>query len=92
MIGHENDYNHTLKRPRPRAFAQARLLCAEQRDGEMRRPGADPGEIGHVETFVKRETEQAIAARLAALELLDPSQKRPTPKPNLLNSVDYINL
>lgn len=91
-MGHENDYNSGLKSRRLPAAARARLLCAEQRDGEIPRPDADPGEIGHIETLVKRETEQAIAARLAALELLDPSQKRPTPRANILNRVDYIDL
>jgi hypothetical protein len=90
-MGHENDYNYALKTPRVGATGRARLLCAEQRDGDLRRPNASPGDIGHIETLVKRETEQAVAARLAALELLDPSQKRPTPKPNILNRVDFID-
>jgi len=48
--------------------------------------------LGEAETYAKRETEREIAARLAALEALDPSQKRPTPKPNPLNSVAFIDL
>jgi len=39
-----------------------------------------------------REIDQEIAARLASLELLDPSQERPTPRPNRLGRVDYIEL
>ena len=35
-------------------------------------------------------TDREVAARLAALEALDPSQKRPTPKRNRLGRVDYI--
>ena len=53
-MGHENDYNSGLKARRLPAAARARLLCAEQRDGEIPRPDADPGEIGHIETLVKR--------------------------------------
>ena len=47
---------------------------------------------GEAETYAKQETEREVAARLAALEALDPSQKRPTPKPSPLNSVAFIDL
>ena len=48
--------------------------------------------LGPSETHAKQETEREIAARLAALEAIDPSQKRPTPKRSILNKVDYIDL
>jgi hypothetical protein len=38
-----------------------------------------------------RETDREIAARLAALEALDPSQKRPTPKPDGCNHGDFLS-
>ena len=44
----------------------------------------------HPKALVERALE--IAARLAVLEALDPSQKRPTPKPSILNRVDYLDL
>jgi len=79
---HHDDYNHALKRRRPAASASERCL-----------PLSDPGMyLGPAETHAKQETERAIAARLAALEFLDPSQKRPTPKPNILNRVAFIDL
>jgi len=55
-------------------------------------PGDGEVSLGEAETYAKRETEREIAARLAALEALDPSQKRPTPKPNPLSSVAFIDL
>jgi len=77
-----DDYNHALKNRRPGARACERTL-----------PMSDPGlRLGPVETYAKQETEREIAARLAALEALDPSQKRPTPKRNILSRVDYIDL
>ncbi len=77
-----HDYNHALKRRRPGARACDRTL-----------PVSDPGiYLGPAETYAKQETEREIAARLAVLEALDPSQKRPTPKPSILNRVDYLDL
>lgn len=77
-----DDYNDALKRRRPAAMASERQL-----------PLSDPGQyLGPVEAHAKQETEREIAARLAALELLDPSQKRPTPKRSILSKVDYIEL
>ena len=60
----------------------------------LEQPMPSTGEVslGEAETYAKQETEREIAARLAVLETLDPSQKRPTPKPNILNRVDYIDL
>jgi len=55
-------------------------------------PGDGEVSLGTAETYAKQETEREIAARLAALEALDPSQKRPTPKPNILNNVAFIDL
>jgi hypothetical protein len=55
-------------------------------------PGDGEVSLGKAETYAKQETERDIAARLAALEALDPSQKRPTPKPNILNNVAFIDL
>jgi hypothetical protein len=55
-------------------------------------PGDGEVPLGEAETYAKQETEREIAARLAVLEASDPSQKRPTPKPNILNRVDYIDL
>ena len=55
-------------------------------------PGDGEVSLGEAETYAKQETEREIAARLACLELLDASQKRPTPKPNILNRVDFIDL
>jgi hypothetical protein len=37
-----------------------------------------------------REVDEEIAARLAALELLDPSQKRPIPKARANNHGDFM--
>ena len=77
-----DDYNDSLKQRRPGVRASERTL-----------PMSDPGLcLGPAETYAKQETEREIAVRLAALEALDPSQKRPTPKPNILNRVDYIDL
>ena len=59
---------------------------------EQPMPGAGEVSLGEAETYAKQETEREIAARLAVLEALDPSQKRPTPKPSILNRVDYIDL
>jgi hypothetical protein len=36
-----------------------------------------------------REVDKEIAARLTAVEALDPSQKRPTPKLNRVNYVEF---
>jgi len=47
---------------------------------------------GQAEIEAMHEIDQEVAARLAALEALDPSQKRPTPRPNRLGRVDYIEL
>jgi hypothetical protein len=47
---------------------------------------------GEAETYAKQETEREVAARLAALEALDPSQKRPAAKPSPLSSVAFIDL
>jgi len=60
-------------------------------DGSL--PLSDPGQfLGHAETHARQETEREVAARLAVLELLDPSQRRPTPKRNILNHVAFIDL
>jgi hypothetical protein len=48
--------------------------------------------LGKAETHAAQETKREVAARLAVLEALDPSQKRPTPKPSILDKVDYIGL
>ena len=48
--------------------------------------------IGPSETHAAQETKREIAARLAALEAIDPSQRRPTPRRSILNKVDYIDL
>jgi hypothetical protein len=54
-------------------------------------PLSDPGMyLGPAETHAKRETEQEVAARLAVLEALDPSQARP--KPNGTNRGAGIHL
>ncbi len=82
MFHHEDDYNDSLKRRRAG-------MTATEREAEMDESGLF---LGPAETHAKHETEQAVAARLAVLELLDPSQKRPTPKPNILNRVDFIDL
>ena len=92
-----NDYNYALKTPRvggATARPRQARLCSVPSNGMasfLVGERGSPGDIGHIETLVKRETEQAVAARLAALELLDPSQKRPTPTPNILNRVDFID-
>ena len=59
---------------------------------EQPMPDDDEISLGKAETYTKQETEREIAARLAALEALDPSQKRPMPKPNTLNNVAFIDL
>jgi hypothetical protein len=46
---------------------------------------------GSASALAMREVDQEIVARLAALEALDPSQKRPTPRPNILNRVDFMD-
>lgn len=77
-----NNYNRDLKNRRFGARASERTL-----------PMSDPGlYLGPAETHAKQETEREIAARLAVLELLDPSQQRPTPKPNRLNHVAFTDL
>ena len=82
MMFHQDDYNSALKRRRPAVSASERHL-----------PLSDPGMyLGPAETHAKQETEREIAARLATLELLDASQERPTPKPNILNRVAFIDL
>ena len=48
--------------------------------------------LGPSETHAAQETKREIAARLAALEAIDPSQRRPTPRRSILNKVDYIDL
>lgn len=55
--------------------------------GQVEQPMPDEDEalLGFAETYAKQETEREIAARLAVLEALDPSQKRPTPKSRTLN-------
>jgi len=55
--------------------------------GQVKQPMPDDGEasLGFAETYAKQETERDIAVRLAALEAMDPSQKRPTPKSRTLN-------
>ncbi len=53
---------------------------------------ADDDISGQAEIEAMHEIDQEVAARLAALEALDPSQKRPTPKRNRLGRVDYIEL
>ncbi len=44
---------------------------------------------GQNELEALREVDKEVAARLAALEVLDPSQKRPTPTPNRVNYVEF---
>lgn len=44
---------------------------------------------GQNELDALREVDKEVAARLAALEALDPSQKRPTPRPNRVNYVEF---
>ena len=48
--------------------------------------------LGPAETYAAQETKREVAARLAALEAIDPSQKRPTPRPNILGSVAFTEL
>lgn len=101
-MGNENDYNDSLKRRRPRTSGRVPLLCIEQRDFDdgaereerLRQLVCDCGLLtdGEAETYAKKETDREVAARLAVLELLDPSQQRPTPKPNVLSRVDFIDL
>jgi hypothetical protein len=80
MFHHEHDYNHALKRRWPAVTASERRL-----------PLSDPGMyLGPAETHAKRETDQEVAARLAVLEALDPSQARP--KPNGTNRGACIHL
>jgi hypothetical protein len=43
------------------------------------------------DAYAHNETEAAVAARLAILEARDPSQRRPTPKANANNNVDWID-
>lgn len=64
-------------------WRQLSLRAWEQVEQPM--PGDDEASLGFAETYAKQETEREIAARLAALEALDPSQKRPTPKSHTLN-------
>jgi hypothetical protein len=81
-MGRDDAYNDSLKTRR-------RSVCASERQ----LPLSDPGQyLGPAETHAKQETEREIAARLAVLELLDPSQRRPTPKPNILNRVAFFDL
>jgi len=61
----ENDYNTSLKQ-------RCVGTVASDRD-----PGENGLFLGHAETHAKSETEREIAARLAMLELFDPSQRRP---------------
>jgi len=60
--------------------------------GPQRRAAAAAGLCGHDETRVKVEVEADVALRLAALETDDPAQQRPTPRTNVNNRVDYIEL
>ncbi len=77
-----HDYNHALKQRRAGARASERTL-----------PMSDPGlYLGHAETHARHEIEREVAARLAVLEFLDPSQQRPTPRPNVLNQVTSFDL
>jgi hypothetical protein len=50
----------------------------------------DNHRLGPAETYAKQETARETVARLSALEALDPSQKRPTPKANIHNRVDFM--
>lgn len=52
---------------------------------EQPMPSDNEVSLGAVETYARQETEREIAARLAAFEALDPSQKRPMPKSRALN-------
>jgi len=52
---------------------------------EQPMPDDEGVSLGFAETYAKQETERDIAVRLAALEALDPSQERPTPKSHTLN-------
>jgi hypothetical protein len=45
---------------------------------------------GSAAALAQREVDQEVAARLVALEALDPSQKRPTPNANIRNRVDFM--
>ncbi len=44
---------------------------------------------GQNELEALHEVDKEVAARLAGLEALDPSQKRPTPRPNRVNYVEF---
>jgi len=46
---------------------------------------------GAAAALAMREVDQEIDARLAALEVLDPSQKRPMPKPNPVHRGDFMD-
>ncbi len=50
------------------------------------------GMDGRDETHAKHETAEAVAVRLALLEAADPSQRRPVPKHNPNNNVDWIEV
>lgn len=52
----------------------------------------DDPSIGRLASDAMHGIDQEVAARLAALERLDPSQKRPTPKPNRFGHVNYIEV
>jgi len=104
-MGNESDYNHALKARRPPGGGRERILCIEQRSDDTPsrcKPGrvccpVDDPNTGSADTeyaaiLARREVEQEVAARLAVLEFLDPSQKRPTPRPNVLNKVDFFDL
>ena len=79
-----DDYNHSLKQRRAGITASERAAEAKQTEQGVR--------LGPAETHAKQETEREIAARLAALEALDPSQTRPTPKASILNPVAFVKL
>jgi len=69
-MSHDDDYNDALKQRRTG-------ITATEREAEMDESGLF---LGRAETHAKHETEREVAARLAVLELLDPSQRRPTPR------------
>ena len=79
----DNDGRTQRHRPLSR-HAWERLEQPMPVDGEV--------SLGKAETHAAQETKREVAARLAVLEALDPSQKRPTPKPSILDKVDYIGL
>ncbi len=100
MYATRDDYNTALKERRSVTAPAQQLLLdearASRRNGRRAYSALAYGTVcgrqeGREETYAKRDTEDAIAARLALLEAADPSQQRPTPKDNANNRVDWID-